>query len=59
MRNISLLAWMLSVSAATNVITMLGVLYIAFGTPKVYVADGYVATWVRNSTPIGVQISKP
>ena len=39
-RNISPLAWVLGVSAVANIITMMAVLYLAFGTPKVYVRDG-------------------
>jgi len=33
---------MLAASCAANVITMLSVLYIAFGGPKVHVDNGYV-----------------
>jgi ABC-type phosphate transport system auxiliary subunit len=59
---ISPLAWILGASAAANIITMIGVLYIAFGTPKVYVRDGYVDAYVRNQidlrdrTPVRVQV---
>lgn len=52
-QNISPLAWMLGVSAVTNVVTMLAVLYIAFGTPKVYVSDGYVD--VTNTVHVNVR----
>jgi hypothetical protein len=61
-RNISPLAWCLGASAAANVVTMLAVLYLAFGTPKVYVSDGYVDARVRRSveiddrTPVRVQV---
>lgn len=47
---------------AANVVTMIGLLYVAFGTPKVYVRDGYVVVYVRNQidvrdrTPARVQI---
>ncbi|MET3911308.1 hypothetical protein ABID59_005671 [Bradyrhizobium sp. S3.3.6] len=52
MRNISLLAWTLTASAAANVITMLAVLYIAFGTPNVRVRDGYVKAGVDGRVAI-------
>lgn len=53
-RNISLLAWMLGASAVANVVTMVGVLYLALGTPKVYVKDGYIDAYVRNDVSVKV-----
>ena len=55
---------MLGASAVANVITMLPALYIAFGTPKVFVKDGYVSANVGNQveveisdrTPVRVQV---
>ncbi|SHI07417.1 hypothetical protein SAMN05443248_7951 [Bradyrhizobium erythrophlei] len=41
-RNISPLAWLLGASAVANVVTMIAVLYLAFGTPKVYVRDSSI-----------------
>jgi hypothetical protein len=41
-RNISPLGWCLGASAVANVVTMAAVLYLAFGTPKVFVRDGYI-----------------
>jgi hypothetical protein len=49
-RNISPLAWLLGASAGANFITMLAVLYIAFGVPKVIVDNGYVR--VRGSVRV-------
>ncbi|MCP3370782.1 hypothetical protein [Bradyrhizobium cajani] len=53
-KNISPLAWMLGASAAANVLTMFGVLYIAFGTPRVSVSDGWVSAYIRNE--VGVKV---
>jgi hypothetical protein len=53
-RNISPLAWCLGASAVANIITMMAVLYLAFGTPKVYVRDS--STDVNDRTPSRVQI---
>ncbi|OKO68102.1 hypothetical protein AC630_39315 [Bradyrhizobium sp. AS23.2] len=50
---------MLGASAAANVITMLAVLYIAFGTPKVYVTDGYVDASVTNRVKVEVNDGTP
>lgn len=44
-RSISPLAWCLGISAACNVITAAVALYVAFGTPRVYVHGGYVSTY--------------
>jgi hypothetical protein len=51
-RNISPLAWCLGASAIANVVTMMGVIYLAFGTPKVYVRDGSINANVENSVEI-------
>lgn len=62
-QNISPLAWMLGASAVANVVTMLGVLYIAFGTPKVVVDSGYVrvrgAVRVDDDGPVRVRNDGP
>jgi hypothetical protein len=50
-RNISPLAWCIGVSAVAN-FTMAAVLYIAFGTPKVYVRDGSIDAYVRGAIEI-------
>jgi hypothetical protein len=62
-RNISPLGWLLGISAIANVVTMLAALYIAVGTPRVYVADGYITSHISSGPgvfdiPIRVQISK-
>jgi hypothetical protein len=44
-RAISPLAWCLGMSAAANVVTMAAVLYIALGTPEVYVSDGSITAF--------------
>ncbi|SHH20387.1 hypothetical protein SAMN05443248_4051 [Bradyrhizobium erythrophlei] len=54
-RNISPLAWLLGASAVANVVTMIAVLYLAFGTPKVYVRDSSID--VNDRTPSRVQIA--
>jgi hypothetical protein len=36
-RNITPLSWCLGLSAVANIITMMAVLYLAFGTPRVFV----------------------
>jgi hypothetical protein len=54
-RNASPLAWMIGASAAANVVTMFGVLYLAFGTPKVYVSDGHLGAYVRNDVDVNVR----
>jgi hypothetical protein len=51
-RNISPLAWCLGASAVANVVTMLTILYLAFGTPKVYVSDGSIDAYVRGAVEI-------
>jgi hypothetical protein len=51
-RNISSLAWCLGVSALANVVTMATVLYLAFGTPKVYVNGGHIGAYVSDSVDI-------
>jgi hypothetical protein len=56
-RNISPLAWCLGASAVANVVTMMAVLYLAFGTPKVYVRDGSIsAVDINDRTPLRVQV---
>jgi hypothetical protein len=55
LRNISPLAWCLGASAVANVVTMLAVLYLASGTPKVYVSAGSIDAYIRG-TPLSVQI---
>lgn len=61
-QTISPLAWCLGVSAVANVVTMAAVLYLAFGTPKVFVRDGYISASVDGSinvndrTPVRVQV---
>jgi hypothetical protein len=62
-RKISPLAWCLGLSALANVVTMIGVLYIALGTTRVYVDDGYITARVRDGSgifgdPVRVQIVK-
>ncbi|MCK1672789.1 hypothetical protein [Bradyrhizobium sp. 150] len=54
-RNISPLTWMLGASAAANLVTMFGVLYIALGTPRVYVRDGYIDAYIRNEIDVKVK----
>ena len=60
--SISPLAWCLGASAFANVVTMAAVLYLAFGTPRVYVRDGSIDAYVRGSleindrAPVRVQI---
>ena len=51
-RNIPPLAWCLGVSAITNVVTMVAVLYLAFGTPKVYVSSESISAYVRDTVDI-------
>jgi hypothetical protein len=48
-RSISPLAWCLGVSTVANIITMIGVLYIAFGTTAVRVDGGYIRARVNSS----------
>jgi hypothetical protein len=55
-RNISPLAWCLGMSAVANVITTMAVLYLAFGTPKVYVRDGVISAYVADRSPLRVEI---
>jgi len=57
--NISPLAWCLGISAVANVVTMAAVLYLAFGTPKVYVKDGFITSsidHVDDRAPVRVQV---
>lgn len=39
------LAWVLGISMISNAITAVAVLYIAVGTPKVYVNDGHLTVY--------------
>ena len=62
-RDLPLAGWLLIALVASNVITALGVLYIAFGTPNVGVSYGYVdisgpygGLNVNVSQPVRVQI---
>jgi hypothetical protein len=34
----------------------MAVLYLAFGTPKVYVGDGSISAYVSDRTPLRVQV---
>ncbi len=56
-RAISPLAWCLGASAVANVMTMATVLYLAFGTPKVYVNGGYIGAYVHD--PIDINDRTP
>lgn len=63
LQNISPLAWCLGASAFANVVTMAGVLYIAFATPKVYVNGGVISASgsgggidINDRTPLRVQV---
>jgi hypothetical protein len=56
-RNISPLVWCLGASAVSNVVTMAAVLYLAFGTPKVYVRDGFINASVDGSVKINDRTS--
>jgi hypothetical protein len=62
LQDVSPLAWCLGASAVSNVVTMAAVLYLAFGTPRVYVRGGYVSASVndpieiKDRTAIRVQV---
>ncbi len=62
-RSISPLAWCLGISAACNVVTAGAALYIAFGTPRVYVRDGVITAYpssnevsINDRFPVRVKI---
>ena len=56
-RKISPLSWCLGASAFANVVTMLAALYIAFGSPKVFVRDGYINATIDDTfRPPRVQV---
>lgn len=64
-RNISPLAWCLGTSAVANVVTMVAVRYLAFGTPRVYVSDGAITAYsgsgglrINDREPLRVLIAK-
>jgi hypothetical protein len=43
------LAWVLGISMLSNAVTALALLYIAFGTPRVYVSDGSITAYSSSS----------